>query len=151
MRLLPLAVLVFLSAGAMYAVMTSGGYRNGRFWVSLRGFAKNAYVYGIMEGDHRGRFTGAMDALGLSDPKRAVKKADESQAESVWMVMSASSVSNDEVTEHLDVFYAEVANRNIPIIDAIHVLVMKLEGRTTANIDEFVASLRTRSKPDKDE
>ena len=101
----------------------TSGLLNGRAWATLSRLAKDAYLAGLMDGVFIATKT---------------LKAEQQPPEFTL----SGNLALLEVARQIDLFYADPSHLPIPILWSFTYVVKKSRGATTAELDDYVASLR---------
>jgi hypothetical protein len=122
----------FSSNAQDFAGVKTSGYINGRYWSTLSLDAKATYLIAIGE---------AMTEVVAYAPKNCGCILDATIA-ALGALSGGTSSSYLEISESLDLFYKEPANRPIPVIKALTYVTLKLKGGTSRELDDLVSKLR---------
>jgi len=122
--LLTLMLMCGLASGAGEDLTRTGGFKNGRWWLTLASDLKPAFLLGFTEG------------LGWAVTSSPTPKLTEVQASVI------SRLTYGEVEEALDMFYKEPTNALIAIPSALQYITRKAEGASEAEVKQMEAGFR---------
>lgn len=132
-----LFALSFSSTAQDFDGIRTSGYINGRYWSGLPADAKVTYLIAV--GD-------AMTEIVGYAPKNC-NCILEATVAALGALSGGTSSSYLEISESLDLFYKEPANRPIPVIKGLAYVTLKLKGGTSRELDDLVSKLRKAANP----
>jgi|ERR1700693_343632 len=110
---------------------------NGRYWNSLSIEAKATYIIASSE---------AMSEV-LLHAANDCTCAFDAVLNSLRIVSGGSNSSDLEMTEGLDLFYKDSANRPIPVIKALAYVTLKMKGGSSRELEDLASKLRKDANP----
>jgi hypothetical protein len=149
--ILLLAAMLLLPASQTTKGQSSYDRRDGNWWTGLTGLTgpgdtdpvkvvKLAYVAGIVDGVQLGMVSSTVLIPNKSEKPACV---DDVAASSVdFRRKYLNHVTNDQISDGLDTFYADYRNRRIMVNNAILPVLMGIAGTPEEQVNKLIENLR---------
>lgn len=135
---------IFLSASAQDAGQLDPGKLDGNWWRGQNQAFKFSYMVGFFNGMELGN---KFSYWKFSNDKTATNSVDlvnESYTE--YLNKYFKNVSNAQIADGLDAFYADFRNRSILVHNAIWLVTNQIAGVPTEKVNAMIESWRKNSK-----
>lgn len=137
-RIVCLSILLILLSSVPVCSETRA---DGNYWRSLRPSQKSYFVYGFFNGmDFGYRFS----YWNFYDGKRETDKecADMVAGSYNKYIKYCADITNKQIVNGLDKFYAVKKNRSILILDGVWVVLKQIKGDSQGEIEQLIQYLR---------
>lgn len=117
--------------------------RDGNWWRGEQRISKSTYVVGFFDGMELGRNFSYWKFANNKLAANSVALVNESYAEYVDKYFK--NVSNVQLVDGLDVFYADFRNRSILVHNAVWIVTHQISGLPQERVDEMIENWRKNS------
>lgn len=143
-RIFPLLALSVLMS--LPAASEDDPRRDGNWWQGIGASQKLSYVVGFFDGMQLGHlfsYWGTADKAGKTDATLAVGVIGSfSKMNDQYF----KNVTNGQITEGLDKFYADYRNRSIAVYNAVWIVANMISGKSDAEMQTMVESYRKNAR-----
>jgi len=139
-KLLVSLIITFFMFGSFNTLIAEDNRRDGNWWRDQDRLTRSVYIIGFFDGMDLGKNFSYWKFANKKEMNSCIGKVAESYNE--YSAKYFKNVTNTQLVDGLDSFYADFRNRNIQVADAVWLVVNSIAGTPQEKLDSMIENWR---------